>query len=243
MNLIGDDSFLMSIALDRGNVQSFDQYPFCIPAILNLYELKLHPNVTYFVGDNGTGKSTLLEAIAVHSGFNAEGGSRNFNFATRETHSELHDHLRIGRGIRRPHDTFFLRAETFYNVATEAESLGAMSLHEKSHGEAFMALITERFKGNGLYLLDEPEAALSPLRQMSVLTVMHDLIRRNSQFIIVTHSPILMAYPDATIYLFSNDAITPVNYTDTEHFNITRDFLNRHEAMLKVLLGDDDNLT
>lgn len=262
MTGIGSEPYLISVALDRANVLSFEDYPFCIPAVRNLHELELHPKVTYFVGDNGTGKSTLLEAIAVAAGFNPEGGSRNFNFTTRESHSELYEHVRLKRGISRRNDGFFFRAESYFNLATEIEridsdpdnvnynsgppvqlSYGGGSLHEQSHGESFMTLLTERFRGNGLYLLDEPEAALSPSRQMSVLTVMHDLIRRNSQFVIVTHSPILMAYPDSTIYLFSNDAITPIDYTDTEHFNITRDFLNRREAMLRVLLGEEDDFS
>jgi predicted ATPase len=251
------DQYLISVSLDRREVSSFDDYPFCIPAVRNLHELEFHPKVTYFVGDNGTGKSTLLEAIAVSAGFNPEGGSRNFTWATRESHSALYDHVRLKRGIARPKDGFFFRAESYFNLGTEIErrdndpdrgaggsiinSYGGRSLHEQSHGESFMTLLTERFGGNGLYLLDEPEAALSPSRQMSVLTVMHNLIRRNSQFVIVTHSPILMAYPDSTIYLFSDDAITPIDYTETEHFNITRDFLNRREAMLRVLLGEDDD--
>lgn len=257
MRLVGSDPYLISVMLDRDRVPSFDHYPFSIPAIRNLHELEFHPKVTYFVGDNGTGKSTLLEAIAVVAGFNPEGGSTNMSFATRESHSDLHDHIRLKRGIARRTDGYFLRAESFFNVATQIElidtdidniennsgppvqqSYGGRSLHEQSHGESFMTLLTQRFHGNGLYLLDEPEAALSPLRQMSVLSVMHDLIQRRSQFVIVTHSPILMAYPDSTIYLFSDDATTPIEYTETEHYSVTRDFLNRREAMLDVLLSD-----
>lgn len=247
MRPVGTDPYLISVILDRDNVPSFEDYPFCIPAIRNLRELEFHPKVTYFVGDNGTGKSTLLEAIAVAAGFNPEGGSRDFNFSTRESHSELYDHVRLKRGIRRPTDGYFLRAESFFNLATEVDSLGVAfayggtSLHEQSHGESFMSLLTKRFRGNGLYLLDEPEAALSPSRQLGVLTRMHDLIEKNSQFVIVTHSPILMAYPDSTIYLFSDDAIMPIDYTETEHYTITRDFLNRREAMLRVLLGADSD--
>lgn len=255
MRPVGSDPYLISVILDRQNVGSFKNYPFCIPAIRNLSELEFHPKVTYFVGDNGTGKSTLLEAIAVAAGFNPEGGSRNFAWSTRESHSQLYEHTRLKRGITRPRDGFFFRAESYFNLATEIERrdsdpdavggiiefYGGRSLHEQSHGESFMTLVTKRFHGSGLYLLDEPEAALSPSRQMSVLTRMHDLIRQNSQFVIVTHSPILMAYPDSTIYLFSDDAITPIDYTETEHFNVTRDFLNRREAMLRVLLREDSD--
>ena len=227
-----------------------DQYPFCVPAIRHLNLLKLHPKVTYFVGENGTGKSTLLEAIAVRVGLNAEGGSRNFRFATRESHSVLERYLRVGKPLVRHvgDDAFFLRAESFYNVASEVEKLfdadesqrfyGAGSLHEKSHGEAFFSLMTSRFREYGLYLLDEPESALSPSRQMSMLTLMHDLIGRGSQFIIATHSPIIMAYPDATIYLFGQDGIREVEYTETEHYKVTRRFLERREQMLKQLLGE-----
>lgn len=251
------DPYLKKIQLDRRSVPSFDSYPFCIPAIRNLSELELHPQVTFFVGDNGTGKSTLLEAIAVKAGFNPEGGSRNLSFSTRETHSELYEHLRVAKGISRPRDGYFLRAESFFNVATAMErmdsdpdnrgggapimdTVGGKSLHEQSHGESFLALLTNRFMGNGLYLLDEPEAALSPSKQLSVLSLMNDLINRKSQFIIVTHSPIIMAYPNATIYLFSDDEIAPVEYTETEHYNVTRDFLDRREAMLDILLANSN---
>jgi predicted ATPase len=216
--------------------------------------LALHPNVAFLVGENGAGKSTLIEAIAVASGLNAEGGSRNFNFSTRASHSVLHDHIRLdrGNGRARPRDWYYLRAESFYNVVTEIENLdsipsnspkigwsyGGKSLHEQSHGESFISLMLNRFHGDGVYLLDEPEAALSPLKQMSVLSIIHNLVQRNSQFIIATHSPIIMAYPDSVIYHLSKDGISRVEYTETEHFNITRDFLNNPRRMLHTLLAE-----
>ncbi|MEI6168898.1 MAG: AAA family ATPase [bacterium] len=236
--------YLLGLSLRKDKVPSFTDYPYCLPVIRNLTNLEFHPSVTFIVGENGTGKSTLLEAIAVASGFNPEGGSRNFNFSTRASHSPLHEVLNLSRGIKRPRDGFFLRAESFFNVATEIERLGVSdsyggrSLHELSHGESFLTLVMERFRGNGLYLLDEPEAALSPSRQLALLSRLHQLVKLNSQFIIATHSPILMAYPDAVIYSLTEQAITQVRYTDTEHFAVTREFLNRHEAMLKDLLEE-----
>ncbi|WP_218511503.1 AAA family ATPase [Variovorax sp. dw_308] len=238
------------ITLRRDKVDSFDRYPFSLPAIRSLEQIDLHPRMTYFIGENGSGKSTLLEAIAVSLGFNAEGGTRNFNFGTRRSHSVLHEYLRIAKGIRRPRDGYFLRAESFFNVATEIERLdedpmagppivdsyGGRSLHEQSHGESFLALMTQRFGGQGLYILDEPEAALSPQRQLAVLSRMHDLVLDNSQFIIATHSPILMAYPDACIYQCSNEGISRIAYEDTEHFQVTRDFLSNPQRMLQVLM-------
>jgi len=243
--------FVSRIALQRDKVDAFDRYPFSLPAVRTLEQIELHPKVTYFVGENGSGKSTLLEAIAVSLGFNAEGGSKNFNFGTQRSHSELHKYLRVAKGIRRPRDGFFLRAESFFNVATEIENLdrepapgpaiinsyGGRSLHEQSHGESFLALMTQRFGGQGIYLLDEPEAALSPQRQLAVLSRMHDLVLDDSQFIIATHSPILMAYPDACIYLFSKEGVSEVAYEDTEHFKVTHDFLASRERMLRVLLA------
>jgi predicted ATPase len=238
------------IALQSDKVESFDRYPFCLPAVRLLEQIDLHPKVTFFVGENGSGKSTLLEALAVSLGFNAEGGSRNFRFGTRPSHSELHEYLRVAKGIKHPSDGFFLRAESFFNVATEIERLdedrgtgerlagayGGRSLHEQSHGESFLALIAERFRGKGLYILDEPEAALSPKRQLVVLSRIHDLIGLDSQFVIATHSPILMAYPEAWIYQCDQDGISRVAYEETEHFQVTRDFLASPERMLRVLL-------
>ena len=236
--------YLLGLSLRRDKVPSFDDYPYCLPVVRNLTNIEFHPSVTFIVGENGTGKSTLLEAIAVASGFNPEGGSRNFNFSTRASHSPLHEVLNLSKGIKRPRDGFFLRAESFFNVATEIERLGVSdsyggrSLHELSHGESFLTLVMERFSGNGLYLLDEPEAALSPSRQLALLSRLHQLVKLNSQFIIATHSPILMAYPDATIYSLTDQAIAKVRYTDTEHYAVTREFLNRHETMIKDLLGE-----
>ncbi len=238
--------YLRQIRLKREEVPSFDRYPFNLPAVRHLEELVFHPRVTFFIGENGSGKSTLLEALAVALDFNPEGGSRNFNFGTRDSHSDLHRYLRLSRGIMRPRDGFFLRAESFFNVATEIERLGVIdsyggvSLHEQSHGEAFLALMMNRFGVEGLYLLDEPEAALSPQRQLSVLTRLHELAEDGSQFVIATHSPILMAYPEATIYLFSTDGIERVEYTDTEHYRVTRDFLLRPQRMLDILFDRSD---
>lgn len=227
-----------------------DSYLGQIPAIRHIEqtgELDLAHDVTFFVGENGTGKSTLIEAIAVAAGFNAEGGTKNFNFATRDSTSVLHDNLTL---VREAHekDGFFLRAESLYNVATQIEDLdvganyGPKSLHEQSHGESFLALVEHRFWGRGLYLLDEPEAALSPLRQMTLLTQIHRLVtRENSQFVIATHSPILLAYPGAHIYQFSEDGIESVQYEDCENYRLTRDFLMQPDRFLSYLLTDDDS--
>ena len=236
--------FLSRITLKRDLVSSFDEYPFCLPAVRSLDYLALHPKVTFFVGENGSGKSTLLEAIAVALEFNAEGGTKNFRFATQSSHSNLHEFLRVAKGVKQAKDGFFLRAESFYNVASEVDNLGVQgsyggrSLHDQSHGEAFLSLINHRFKGKGLYLLDEPEAALSPQRQLSLLTRIHQLVDDQSQFIIATHSPILLAYPDAKIVQFDSNGINEVAYQDTEHFKLTRDFLNDPERFLRHLLAD-----
>ena len=236
--------FVSRISLQRDKVDSFERYPFCLPAVRTLDRLDLHPKVTFFVGENGSGKSTLLEAIAVSLGFNAEGGSKNFNFGTRRSHSELHEYLRVAKGFKRPRTGFFLRAESFFNVATEIDNLdvvdsyGGRSLHEQSHGESFLTLMTERFGGQGLYILDEPEAALSPQRQLAVLSRIHDLVLDDAQFIIATHSPLLMAYPEACIYQCGKDGVSQVAYEDTEHFLVTRDFLADPQRMLRVLLKD-----
>ncbi|MFA5139716.1 MAG: AAA family ATPase [Elusimicrobiota bacterium] len=235
--------YVLEAVLRRDGVPSFDSYPFSLPIIRGLHRLKFNPSVTFITGENGAGKSTLLEAIALASGFNPEGGSRNFNFSTRDSHSVLHGKLSLRRGIRRPKDGFFFRGESFFNVATEAERLGVLdsyggrSLHEQSHGEAFLSLVMNRFRGRGLYLLDEPEAALSPTRLLGLLRRIHDLVRDHSQFIIVTHSPILLAYPDASILYCDERGIHEVEYERTEHFAVTVAFLNNYRQRLAQLLG------
>lgn len=239
--------YINGIRLQKSKVDE-DSYVFSLPVIKNLGQLELNKNVTFFVGENGTGKSTLLEAIAVNMGFNPEGGTRNFNFATNETHSPLYQYLTVVKGVRRPKDGFFLRAESFYNVATEVDRLyeispsfsfldnyGGKSLHNQSHGESFMSLVLNRFGGNGLYILDEPEAALSPTRQLSILVKINELVKQNCQFIIATHSPILLAYPEADIYVLNDNEIKLTEYEETEHYTITKQFLNNREGMLKYL--------
>ncbi len=213
-------------------------------------EVRLESAVTFIVGENGTGKSTLLEGIAVAYGFNAEGGTRNFNFSTNATHSPLYKHLVLGKEMY-PKDGFFLRAESIYNVATNIEELdsipaaapsisgsyGGRSLHNQSHGESFLSIVQHRFGGNGLYILDEPEAALSPMRLLTLMNEIKNLTEKNSQFIVATHSPILMAFPGAQILELSEDGIKSVDYTQTEHFKITKDFMENPERMLHYLFG------
>ncbi|MBQ7379480.1 MAG: AAA family ATPase [Clostridia bacterium] len=213
--------------------------------------LSFDTGVTILVGENGTGKSTLLEAIAVVCGFNPEGGSRNFRFSTNDTHSALHESLRIVRRAY-PKDGYFLRAESLYNVATNIEELdkqpafspplveryGGRSLHHQSHGESFLSLVQNRLGGNGLYLFDEPEAALSPMRQMTLLAEIDRLVKTNSQLIIATHSPILMAYPGAQILELSEQGIRKVDYKQTEHYQVTKRFLDNPERMLRYLMEE-----
>ncbi len=237
--------YLLSAEMMWERVEDRAAYPYGLPAISGFDSIEFHPKVTFLVGENGSGKSTLIEALAVAWGFNAEGGSKNFRFGTFNSHSELHKALRLVRTTRRPRDGFFLRAESYFNVATYVEQLdgglssyGGKSLHKQSHGESFLALLQNRLGGHGLYIFDEPEAALSPTRQMSMLVRMHDLIAAESQFIIATHSPILMAYPNAWIYQLGPRGLERVDYEDTEHFAITRNFLNRHQDIVRQLLDD-----
>lgn len=215
--------------------------------------LVLDADVTILVGENGTGKSTLLEAIAVACGFNPEGGSRNFRFSTNDTHSALHECLTVVRRAY-PKDGYFLRAESLYNVATNMEELdrhrgclpplvdsyGGKSLHHQSHGESFLALVQNRLGGNGLYLFDEPEAALSPMRQMTLLSEIDRLVKADSQLIIATHSPILMAYPGACILELCENGIRRVDWRETEHYQVTKRFLDNPERMLHYLIDPSD---
>jgi predicted ATPase len=224
---------------------NFESYPFNIPAVREIASIEFHPDVTFFVGENGSGKSTVLEAIAVALGYGPEGGTRNVRVRTTESVSPLHDVLRLTRGARKPPDGYFLRAESFFNVATYMDEVGYLggygdrSLHARSHGEAFMALLVNKFRGQGLYLLDEPEAALSPNRQLAALSAIHQLVENNSQFIIATHSPILLSYPRSKIVQFDSSGISEVKYEDTEHYAVTRDFLNNYPRRLEQLLADD----
>ncbi|WNS43390.1 AAA family ATPase [Paenibacillus sp. MMS20-IR301] len=251
-SLHGPMLYLRHAELLREQVPSFGVYPFNLPVVRVLERLVFRKQVTFLVGENGTGKSTLLEGIAAAWGFNPEGGTLNFSFGTRASHSGLYEYLRIAKGVRRPKDGFFLRAESYYNVATYIDELdeepgngplikdsyGGNSLHEQSHGESFFSTFVHRFGGQGIYILDEPEAALSPLRQMSLLVRMHELAEQNSQFIIVTHSPILMSYPGADIFQLEGENITPVALEDTDHYTVTRAFMTDREKMLRELLGD-----
>lgn len=237
--------FVRSVALERENVPSFDHYPFDLPIIRGFEELEFTSPVTFLIGENGTGKSTLIEAIAVACGFNAEGGSKNFNFETLSSTSPLHEYLHLTRGHKRPTDGYFLRAESFFNVATEIDQrelaawYGGKSLHAMSHGESFFTLLNDRLLGGGLYIFDEPEAALSPTRQMAMLTRIHELVLDASQLIIATHSPILMAYPGAQILQLEGGEIRPVEYEETEHYQVTRQFFDRRERMLRILLNPE----
>jgi len=227
-----------------------------LPVVKNLHSieqgLELTSNITFLVGENGIGKSTLLEAIAVNYGFNPEGGSRNFNFHTRESHSELHRSLLLTKGYRRARDGYFLRAESFYNVASNIDELdeipaaapsiissyGGTSLHKQSHGESFFALIFNRFGGNGLYILDEPEAALSATRQLSLIIRLNELAKNGSQFIIATHSPLLIATPGSQVISITEDAIETTSYELTENYIVTKRFLSDPSAMLDQLIDD-----
>ncbi len=228
-----------------------------IPAVKNLIKketLQIRRPVTFFVGENGIGKSTLIEAIAVNAGFNPEGGTVNFNFSTRQSHSDLYRYLLAGKGTKRYRDGFFLRAESFFNVATNIEDMdrepsfeppvithyGGVSLHEQSHGESFLALVENRFSDSGLYILDEPEAALSPTGIMRLMCNIDRLTQSGSQFIISTHSPILMAYPNADIYEITQSDIKLVPYKETGHYSVTKEFINNPDAMLRVLLRENE---
>lgn len=233
--------YLQKIILNREKVENFQHYPFCIGSIKNLDSLEFHPDVTFFVGENGSGKSTLLEAIANILGINPEGGNKNTRFSTKKTDSLLHEALKSVKSYKYPKQWYFLRAESFYNVASYVDetgyidSYGGNSLHNQSHGESFISTLQYKLKGEGLYLFDEIESALSPMKQLLAISLIHNLVEKKSQLIIATHSPILLAYSNAKIYEFSQNGINEISYEDTEHFRVTRDFLNQHEKMVDIL--------
>lgn len=241
------EHYLRSFELLRHKVRENDEYPFNLPVLKHLDKVELHPNVTFIIGDNGTGKSTLLEALAINYGFNPEGGSKNYSFSNNDTHSSLAKFLRISKGINKPKDGYFLRAESFYNASTYVEVLanetginlydyyGGKSLHEQSHGESFFSLFMHRFWGEGVYILDEPEAALSPQRLLSFLVRMHELVNQKSQFIIATHSPIVLSYPNSKIIEISEEGFKDVRYNESENYTIYKSFLDYPESMLEKL--------
>lgn len=248
--------YLRSITLSIPPGKAAEEFPFCIPAIYKLERMDFHPDVTFLVGENGSGKSTLLEAIASSMQLSGEGGTGNFQVEDEFGSTNLCDYIQSKKSFQKPKDRFFLRAESFFDIASYLDKLwrdpdactskeqvfrryGGKSLHEQSHGESFLALLTHGLGGKGFYLFDEPEAALSPSRQLSALVRIDDLVKDQSQFIIATHSPILMAYPNAKIFLFDSDGCRQISFEETEHYKITRDFLNSYPKRLQQLLSND----
>jgi len=226
------------------------EYPFCLPIIQSTKEIVFDHPVTFFVGENGAGKSTILESISHNIGLGPEGGSKNINFSTTSsTASALGECMKLSWNYK-PQDAYFFRAESFFNVANYLEgiakddyraysSYGNKSLHHQSHGESFFAFFSNRLGDSGIYILDEPESALSPQRQLALLRIIYNLTKQNTgQFIIATHSPILLAYPNATIYSCDNDVLQKIKYEDTAHYQITKQFLNNTELYLKNLLSE-----
>jgi predicted ATPase len=234
--------YIRSVNLkDRSLLQS-GQYPYIIPAVRQLDKLVFHPDMTFIIGENGTGKSTIIEAIAVALGFNPEGGTKYGLFEFNHTHSSLHENLTVAKSFKSPKDGYFLRAESFYNLASKIDEFkkeidyGGESLHTLSHGEAFMATLVHKLRGEGIYIMDEPEAALSPARQIAALEVMHSLIQKGAQFIIATHAPILMAYPGAHIYQCHTEGIDKIDsFEDTEHYRVTKAFIENPKRILENL--------
>ena len=238
-----DSQLINGVLIDWDKIEP-DSYLRNIDAINSINRISFTHSVTFFVGENGSGKSTLLEAIAIAYGFNPEGGTRNYSFSTYDSHSELCSALRLSRGVRRAGYGYFLRAESFYNVATKEEEYSRgpggrpQHFHEKSHGESFLALAQNSFRANGLYLLDEPEAALSPQRQLTLLMEIDRCAKEDSQFIIVTHSPILLGLPGAEILSFDDGPIHPCTYEETDSYQVTSLFINNREQILHRLLSE-----
>ena len=244
------DLFIREIKIHREYIGQ-DSYIAGIPALINLERLEFTAPVTFFAGENGTGKSTLLEAVAVAYGFNPEGGTKNYSFSTYDSHSDLHRALTVVKGAERPRGNYFLRAESFYNVASKAEEyrgndpasvyyrrFGGKSFHEQSHGESFFSLMQGGFYPKGIYILDEPEAALSPQRQLALLAEIYDLSKKGAQFIIASHSPILLGCPEAEILSFDGGAVHSCEYTETESYRITELFINDREKLIRLMLQE-----
>lgn len=244
-----ENRFIRSLRIDWSKIPEHS-YLRDITALDGLTKLAFSRNLTFFVGENGTGKSTLLEGIAVAYGFNPEGGTLNYRFSTYDDVSELGTAISFSRGFRRPASSYFFRAESFFNVASKAEDYrdvtpkeiyyaryGGKSLHEQSHGESFLSFFLS-FEGPGLYLMDEPEAALSPQRQLTLLIQIARMAEQGSQFLIASHSPILLGIPGAQILSFDEGRIQECAYEETESYEITEMFINHREALLSRLLDN-----
>ena len=237
------DLYVRGLRISRRIPQ--DSYLSNLPAVRCLQEpneLALTKRVAFLVGENGVGKSTLMEALAIAMGFNPEGGTINFRFSTADSHSELYRYLTVIKGASRRQDGFFLRAESFYNVATQEEQYADAAhpsalYHEKSHGESILQLAQNNLRGDGLYFFDEPEAALSPQRQLTLLAEIYECAKAGAQFFIVTHSPILLGIPDADIYCFDRGTLHLCDYKETDSYQITKMFVNNRQALLRKLLG------
>jgi predicted ATPase len=236
--------FVRAIKLRDGG----DDYSADLPALRGLERLELDTRVTFLVGENGSGKSTLIEAIAVAAKLNVEGGGKLLKFSTRATHSQLHERLTLERSELPPLNAFFLRAESVFNLATAIEESGYIGaredvydrpLHEQSHGESFLDIAVNRLGPRGFYLFDEPEAALSVRGQLALMRRMHELVLEHSQFVVATHSPILLGYPEATILELSEDGVRSVGYEETDQVELTRSFLENPGRFLRHLLADD----
>ena len=236
--------FIQGIQFDWNNLDE-DSYVRDIQAFQGLETLEFSQPVTFFAGENGSGKSTLLEAIAVAHGFNPEGGTKNYAFSTYDEYPELCDAIRLSKGYRKEKWGYFLRAESFYNVATQEEQYAdvehpSAEYHKQSHGESFLALVHDNFGANSLYLLDEPEAALSPQRQLTLLWEIVRCVKQGAQFIIASHSPILLGIPDAEIYCFDKGPVHRCSYEETDSYQITELFINHREEVLKKLLANQN---
>lgn len=234
-----NDAFVRSAEILWNEVPDADAYPFDIPAIASLRKLRFDKGITFFCGENGTGKSTLLEAVGIAFGFNPEGGSRNYTFSTRPTHSQLHDFIRLDRSIYRPLDGYFVRSDTLFNLISATDELeddqryyDGVSLHARSHGESIMALITRRFRPEGFYILDEPETGLSQSGQIALACELTRLRDAGCQLVIATHSPILLALPGATVYQF-DDEIREIDGKDSLEWIMMRRFMDDPEAAMR----------
>lgn len=237
-----NELFIQRLSIDWNKIDQ-GSYLRKIEAIKDLDELIFEKPITFFVGENGSGKSTLLEALAVAYGFNPEGGTKNYSFSTYDSHSPLYEAIRVSKGFRKAKWGYFLRAESFYNVATKEEEYADIAhpsekYHEKSHGESFLALAQNHLRPNGLYLFDEPEAALSPQRQLTLLLEICSCAKQGSQFIIVTHSPILLGIPNAQILSFDDGTVHNCEYEETESYKVTEMFINNRELLLGRLLSE-----